>query len=691
MTKSVQIDSIEKGEIKNRNIALCDLYKQIREGKYERRINSLRWKLGSCINLENTTIEESEKLPVIRFGQVVAQDIGTAGATSYTGLVLLSFGTDDSNRDIIRSEANKLPQTLMSFTGASGSTLKIVVPFTLPDGNLPTENEKYFHQHAFVKASQYYESQLGTKSNRKMQSYTKGCRISYDAGIYLNEAAMPMIMEQQSRSVSTTLRKGLKTSVTNAGYATLLPGYTSLEMQMTKYQFCYNHTVEKGETDTDLFIMTLARTCQKNGLSEEFAIKRLLHTTPYNRYELLVRTCFNNVYKTTIAATDCSIPKYTLDTEKLKSFLATRYKFRRNSISGGIEYTEEGTYILCWSPLTKEVINRITINALSEGIEAWDKDIKRYVESTFVQDYDPIMEYLSALPEWDGDNHIEKFASRIQTDNRDWAKNFHQWFLGMVAQWMGRNTMHGNAMVPLIIGAQGDGKSTFCRMILPEQLQSYYTDRIDFTNKNDAEKSLTRFALINVDEYDSITKRQNAFLKHILQKADVKMRNLYESLIQQKQRYAAFIGTTNDPSPLTDITGSRRYLCIQSKGKIDTVTVVDYDQLYAQAKAEILRGDKTYFDNEQERIIQLSNADFQQFDDLEEAFFSLYRRPMKTENGRKISVTDLLNTMHSKFPYVRADAGNLRKLGKMLRQRKFEHFRGHTANMYMVIENEQEP
>ncbi len=688
MTKSVQIDTLERDEIKSRNIALSELYKQIRDGRYERRIHSLRWKLGSCINLENTTIEESEKLPVVRFGMQLAQDSDTGARPSYTGLVLLSFDTCDSNRELMRAEANRLPQTMMSFTGASGKTLKIVVSFTLPDGKVPEQNEEYFNQHAFVKASQYYESQLGIKSSRKVRPCTDGCRMSSDSSIYIDETAQPMIMEPQSRSVSTTLRKGLSTSAPDAGCAGMLPGYGAMEMQMTKYQFCYNNTVEKGEADIDLFIMALARTCQKNGLAEEFAIKRLLHTTPYNRYELLVRTCFNNVYKTTAASADCSIPKYTVDTERLKSFLGTRYRFRRNSISGGIEYTEEGTYISSWSALTKEVINRITINALSEGIEAWDKDVRRYVESTFVQDYDPIMEYLSALPEWDGDDHIEKFATRIQTDNRDWAKNFHQWFIGMVAQWMGRNTMHGNAMVPLIIGAQGDGKSTFCRMILPEELQSYYTDRIDFTNKNDAEKSLTRFALINVDEYDSITKRQNAFLKHILQKADVKMRNLYESLIQQRQRYAAFIGTTNDPSPLTDITGSRRYLCIQSKGRIDTVTAADYSQLYAQAKAEILRGDKTYFDNEQERIIQLSNADFQQFDDLEEAFFSLYRRPMKTENGRKISVTDLLNTMHSKFPYVRADAGNLRKLGKMLRQRKFEHFRGHTANMYMVIENE---
>jgi Predicted P-loop ATPase and inactivated derivatives len=76
--------------------------------------------------------------------------------------------------------------------------------------------------------------------------------------------------------------------------------------------------------------------------------------------------------------------------------------------------------------------------------------------------------------------------------------------------------MHGNSLVPLLVGEQGDGKSTFCRMIIPEEQQIYYTDRVDFTKKEDAVKALSRFILINIDEYDSISKRQTAFLKYML-------------------------------------------------------------------------------------------------------------------------------------------------------------------------------
>ena len=52
---------------------------------------------------------------------------------------------------------------------------------------------------------------------------------------------------------------------------------------------------------------------------------------------------------------------------------------------------------------------------------------------------------------------------------------------------------------------------------------------------------------------------------------------------------ASFIATTNDRQPLTDPTGSRRYICCDIDGIIDTDTPIDHRQLYAQAVAELQR------------------------------------------------------------------------------------------------------
>ena len=399
-----------------------------------------------------------------------------------------------------------------------------------------------------------------------------------------------------------------------------LPGYDDYLMAQTKFQYCCRNvarttiksyppslratslTAEAGimneveSKDLDLFILALAQECIKNGIEQEFAVKRLLHISPFSSYEMLVRGCFNNIYNVGKMGSESSIPEPSIEMAQLRDFLRRRYRFRRNTITNQIEYVEEGMYMFDWSPLTKEAMNRITIEALTEGIVAWDKDVKRFVESTLVADYDPVHDYLSALPEWDGKDRVGELARRVPTANADWERNFHTWMLGMVAQWMGLNRLHGSSMVPLIIGAQGDGKSTFCRLILPEELRNYYTDRLDFANKNDAERALSRFCLINIDEYDSITKRQTAFLKHILQKTSVMSRQLYSSVIKDTARHSAFVATTNDLTPLTDPSGSRRYMCIRTGGTIDTRTPYLYPQIYAQLRTELQQGVKSWFD-----------------------------------------------------------------------------------------------
>jgi len=433
--------------------------------------------------------------------------------------------------------------------------------------------------------------------------------------------------------------------------------------------------------------MHLARECRKNGIDEEFAVRRVLHITPFGDYGQIVRGCFRNVYSTGEPGSDCSIPEPTIQMSLLIDFLRRKYKFRRNSMTGENEYVEEGKYMFDWAPLTKPVMNRMTIEALSEGIIAWDKDIKRYVESSYVSEYSPIGEFLQNLPVWDGKDRVTALAMRVPTANKSWPKYFHTWLLAMVSQWMGQNKIHGNALVPLLIGAQGDGKSTFCKLLLPESLRMYYTDRIDFANKNDAERSLSRFALINIDEFDSITKRQQAFLKLILQKTSSMLRQLYSANIRETPRLSAFIGTTNEPTPLTDPSGSRRYLCIRTEGIIDTRSPIEYAQLFAQLKDEINEGERTWFTGDDEADIQRSNREFEQFDSNKEIFLELFHKPKGSENGENMLLSRIIHEMHLRNRSIREDDATFKKVGKMLKRMSFKHKHSRTGSEYYVIRN----
>ncbi len=380
----------------------------------------------------------------------------------------------------------------------------------------------------------------------------------------------------------------------------------------------------------------------------------------------------------------CRVTHYSEQTQMLIDNLEENYLLRRNCLTGALEYKHRGEPEKPWMELSHEVQNAMTIDALLAGIDVWDKDMRRYLESTYVEPYDPIREWLSQLPAWDGTDHIRSFARRVPTDNDCWEDDFHRWLLGMVAQWMEEGNLYGNAHVPLLIGAQGDGKSTFCKMILPRELQPYYVDRLDFTNRNEAVKMLSRFALINLDEYDQLTKRQNAFLKHMLQKSEVKSRKMFQELVGTRKRYASFIGTTNDPMPLTDTTGSRRFLCIRTTGTIYTRDDVNYRQMYAQALAEINRGERTWFNRDDETRIQKQNADYQQLNDIEQVFFDMYQRPRKWETGKWLSPTAILHAMHEQCGGVSEDARNLHRLGRLLKKFDFERKRLHSHVEYKV-------
>lgn len=245
----------------------------------------------------------------------------------------------------------------------------------------------------------------------------------------------------------------------------------------------------------------------------------------------------------------------------------------------------------------------------------------------------------------------------------------------MVAHWMGKDMLHGNAYTPLLIGEQGCGKSSFCKNILPPELASYYYDRIDFKNEQSADLALTRFALINIDEFDQLSARRQAILKYLLQKSEVKTRRPYGMAIEELRRYASFIATTNNPSPLSDETGSRRFICIMVKGRIDYLTPVDYEQMYAQAVSEIGAGARFWFDDAETAVIMAQNEDFQLEDGLTTMVGTYFEPARDEDDGQWFMLTDIVVELRKHFRNLKDDTGTMRALGKKLKALGFRHQR----------------
>ena len=672
-----------RGQQREREMSVKEWFELLRGNKYEQAVATMRKAVALCDSRQEGELAGVRALP----------DVRLCAGDDYRGVVVLTLPVAGAvSWQQLRKSVALLPQTLLAFRGSSGRTLKVVCRATLPDSSLPesADDGRLFRQHALALAARFYEGQTGIRA--LIGDGGRRCRMSHDSEAYFNEYATAFVLEQPTEPLAMSLRR--KTAATPLLPNDCLPGYDERKMQMVRFQFCYAEVMAQNHQEIDLMVEELARHTMKNGLEAEFCLRRLVRMSQYRDYEVLLRQTFRNVYgmcyqrPQLLERKEDAVPYFTLHMELLKQFMKARYLLRRNLITDGVEYIARGEMVADWQPLDRHALATITMEALSEGIEAWDKDVKRYVDSTWVADYDPIVDFLNQLPRWDGRDHITALAQCVPTNNEHWPHDFAVWLRAMVAQWLGRNGQYGNAMVPLLIGAQGDGKSTFCRLLLPEALRDYYTDRIDFANRNSAEQMLTRFCLINIDEYDSLSARQNAFLKHILQKSDIKMRKLYDSQVQCRQRYATFIGTTNDPTPLTDTTGSRRFLCIRTMGVIDTHSPIDYDQLYAQVVHELRDGLPTHFTKAEEKRIQQQNAAFQQFDSLQEVFSELFHLPQKGEAVMHLSAIQLLGRMRQHSPAVRIDDSAVKRLSRMLLSNGFSFKHTKKQNEFTVAQNQ---
>ena len=338
-------------------------------------------------------------------------------------------------------------------------------------------------------------------------------------------------------------------------------------------------------------------------------------------------------------------------------FLNEHYAFRHNVLNGKVEFAkkqEDGT-VSEYRALTQQALNSITIQAKREGVfeEGGSKsDLLEYVNSEEIDLYNPIQHYLEHLPQWDGQNHVARLFSRLPGLSTEQHNFLAIWLRSVVAHWLQMDMLHGNECVPTLIGAQGCGKTTFLRRLLPVDLREYHLDHLNLSNKFDKEMALTNNLLVNLDELDAICPSQHASLKQTLSKSKVNGRPIYGASQEDRARYASFTATTNNPHPLTDATGSRRYICLTiPEGQyIDNTGDINYDQLYAQVLHE-LRVDKSpyWFNNDEVARIQQLNQNYMEKKDIAEMVEACFRKPQEGETVKAINGSQMLKIIQSKY------------------------------------------
>ena len=525
--------------------------------------------------------------------------------TAYNGIIQIEVNHLANLMEVnrVKQEAEELSQTYLAFMGSSGHSVKIWVRFTRPDKSLPKNREEaeIFQAHAYRKAVSLYQPILSYSIELKNPALEQFCRQTYDPELYYNPDSTIMYMRQPMEMPSETTYQEAVQAETSP-FKRLIPGYDSLETLSALFEVALNKACQslselqpgiypRSDEDLKPLLVQLAENCFQAGIPEEETARWAIAHLYRQKKEFLIRQTVQSVY--TIAKGFGKKSPLSAEQElelRTEEFMQRRYEFRYNTMTTVTEYRERNTFCFYFRPLSSRVRNSIAMNARLEGLSLWDRDVVRYLDSDRIPIFNPIEDFLFGLDvRWDGHDRIRELAARVPCNNRHWADLFYRWFLNMVAHWRQTDRKYANCTVPLLVGPQAYRKSTFCRSLLPPELQAYYTDRIDFSNKRDAEISLNRFALINMDEFDQNRVNQQAFLKHILQKPIVNVRRPHGTATQEMRRYASFIGTSNHKDLLTDTSGSRRYIVVDVTGPIDC-SPIDYEQLYAQAMHDLYKG-----------------------------------------------------------------------------------------------------
>ena len=354
--------------------------------------------------------------------------------------------------------------------------------------------------------------------------------------------------------------------------------------------------------------------------------------------------------------------------QEVTAFLTSRYRFRFNVLTEETEVADVANITniennlpdahLRYAKVDERWMNTLSMEAIETGIDCWDRDIQRFVRSRRISEYHPFTAYFEQLPEWDGKDRVSALARRV-SDDPVWVNGFHRWMLGLSAQWMqfrsdANSTNRANSVAPLLVSSrQGLGKSTFCRLLMPDALKAYYTESYALGSPASAEAKLAACGLINLDEFDKLSASKMPLLKNLMQASALNIRKAYKRSASALPRIASFIGTSNREDLLVDRTGSRRFLCVSLEHAIDCTTPVEHEQLYAQLKAELLSGERSWFNKEEEQAIQQHNALFYKHIPEEEVFRLCFRFATQEDHPQKVltlSATQLFERMKSAHP-----------------------------------------
>ena len=651
-------------------------------------IGKLRQHIASCGRADYydklTSIAE-----VYPSAELVKTANGRLEIASFNSLVVLHVTNLLRPTDIenVKKQAETLPMTFAAFAGADGRSVELLVAAARQDGTAPaTEAEMdTFCQTAYDTAFAIYSSILQNPIERQAAKARSSFLMTLDAKPFCNPSPTPLLISEASNHSD-------QQSPADILYPDMDLYAVYEQMYECATEEAYEALKEKHSISQEALTTAVAHRLCEMGVPEEETFLHISNHLAYrsNYDEDTLRTIISATYTEERNKKPLDEHMGSRETRRLINFLTTRYVFRFNTVMGYTEYRPNNTWIQDWQPCDENVINGMTIKASLANLNVRDKDVRRYVRSNLIRVCDPIGDYLAHVSDkWDGTtDHIAMLARCVKCDLPRWEQWFRKWFLSMVAQWLLPNREYGNSVVPLLISPQGDGKTTFCRNILPKELRWGFLENLDVSDKRQTLIAMHNFLLINLDEFNQISpKQQEGFLKNVIQLPNVKIKRPYGKHVEEFRRYASFIATTNEVNVLSDPTGNRRFICVQLTAPVDTSYKPNYEALYGQAYTLIMRhNEQWWFTPDEVKAVMEHNRNFEVIPPAIQYFNEYYEIADSEDDGYWMSPTAIYDRLR-KIAGSGLKASSVSVFGRYLRNIPgLKQKRIANGNVYLVHE-----
>lgn len=365
--------------------------------------------------------------------------------------------------------------------------------------------------------------------------------------------------------------------------------------------------------------------------------------------------------------------------EQIQAFLSANYEFKFNSITQRLLVRIRGADIQ-YHYLNSYEFNTILRKIKTQNIGCSKDTLFMILRSDFVPQFDPYVEYLDSLPEWDSVDYIAQLASSVTvTWPAHFEKCLRKWLVGMVATLLDENVSNQTAII--FSGAQGIGKTTWFHTILPNEFQEFIHEGYVQTKDKESSVKLSECVLILMDELENLTEKNIDGVKQLMTQKGTNLRRAYTPMTQYYRSRASFAGTVNRKHFLKDLTGNRRFLCFEALS-FNLQHNIPHDKLFSQAVYLFKHGFQYWFDQDEIAELDRMNAEFRDISVEEEAFVNHFEIGNLQDNETQFLTTTqlhqqlVLKTGHKSL--------SIQQLGHVLREMKVPRLKRNGVYGYLV-------